>query len=103
MAQTFATAAIGAAAGIPIVPADFPNAQGQFLPVAQGVFTLNGTTAVTVTNAAVTANSLIPITLKTVGGTVGAAPAIQTITAGTGFTVAGTAADTSVYNYCILG
>ncbi len=97
------SAVIGAGSGIPIVPNDFPNVQGQFLAVAAGTFTLNGTTAVTVTNAAVTANSIIIPTLKTVGGTVGALPAIQTITAATGFTVAGTASDTSVYNFVIIG
>jgi len=68
-----------------------------------GVFTCNGATAVTVTEPTVTANSAIVITLKTVGGTVGAIPAIQTITAGTGFTIAGTASDTSVYNYLVIG
>lgn len=68
-----------------------------------GTFVINGVTPVTVANAAVTANSVVLITLKTPGGTVGAVPAIQTITAGTGFTVLGTAADTSTYNYRILG
>lgn len=68
-----------------------------------GTVTLNGATPVTVTNSAVTANSQIIFTLKTVGGTVGAYPAIQTITASTGFTVAGTALDTSVYNFVIIG
>lgn len=68
-----------------------------------GTFTANGATPVTVSNAAVTANSNIIITLKTVGGTVGAYPAIKTITASTGFTVAATASDTSVYNYAIIG
>lgn len=67
-----------------------------------GTFTANGASAVTVSNTAVTATSQILITLKTVGGTVGAMPAVKTITAGTGFTVAGTASDTSVYNYLIL-
>jgi hypothetical protein len=67
-----------------------------------GTFTCNGTTQVTVADTKVTANSSIVITLKTVGGTVGAIPAIKTITAGTGFTVAGTASDTSVYNYKII-
>lgn len=67
-----------------------------------GTFTCDGTTPVTVENKLVTPNSAIVITLKTVGGTVGATPAIKTITAGTGFTVAGTASDTSVYNYTIL-
>jgi hypothetical protein len=68
-----------------------------------GTFTANGASSVSVTDANVTANSLIIITLKTVGGTVGAVPAIKTITASTGFTVAATASDTSVYNYGIIG
>jgi len=67
-----------------------------------GTFTCNGATPVTVSNTNITANSCVIITLKTVGGTVGAVPAIQTITASTGFTVAGTAGDTSVYNYAIV-
>ena len=66
-------------------------------------FTLNGATPVTVADTRITGNSSIDITLKTVGGTVGAVPAIKTITPGTGFTVAGTALDTSVYNYTITG
>lgn len=64
--------------------------------------TLNGTTPVTVTDKRVTANSVIVFTLKTVGGTVGACPVVDTITPGTGFTVKGTALDTSVYNFYIL-
>jgi len=68
-----------------------------------GTVTLNGATPVTVTNANVQRNSNIIFTLKTVGGTVGAVPSIKTITSGTGFTVAGTAADTSTYNYVIFG
>lgn len=65
-------------------------------------FTLNGATPVTVAYPNLTANSQVLITLKTVGGTVGAVPAIQTITPGTGFTVAGTASDTSVYSYRVI-
>lgn len=68
-----------------------------------GTFTANGASAVTVSNAAVTANSSVIFTLKTVGGTVGAYPSIKTITPTTGFTVACTASDTSVYNYAIIG
>lgn len=68
-----------------------------------GTFTANGATPVTVTNAAITADSNVIITLKTVGGTVGdSAPNIRTITPGTGFTIAGIALDTSIYNYRIL-
>jgi len=66
-------------------------------------FTLNGATPVVVAAPSVTANSQILITLKTPGGTVGAQPALVTITPSTGFHVAGTALDTSVYNYTIIG
>lgn len=68
-----------------------------------GTFVANGVTPVTVANAAVTANSLVLITLKTVGGTVGAIPHAATITPGTGFTVVGSASDTSTYNYALIG
>jgi len=67
-----------------------------------GTFTANGASAVTVANVKITANSSVVITLKTVGGTVGAIPSIKTITVGTGFTVSGTASDTSIYNYKIV-
>lgn len=67
-----------------------------------GTFTANGVTPVTVSNTSVAVSDAIIISLNTVGGTVGALPAIQTITAATGFTVAATALDTSTYNYCIL-
>lgn len=70
--------------------------------VVSGTFTANGASAVTVADTRITANSSVVVTLKTVGGTVGAIPAIKTITPGTGFTIAGTASDTSVYNYLIL-
>ena len=83
----------------------FDNGSPQAVRVAYtvGTFTLNGATPVTVANTAITTSSDVNITLKTVGGTVGAAPTIQTITPGTGFTVQGTAGDTSVYNYSITG
>ena len=71
------------------------------IPVTRGTVTLNGATPVTVAAPLVTANSNISFTLKTVGGSVGAIPAIQTITPGVGFTVSGSAGDTSVYSYVI--
>jgi hypothetical protein len=73
------------------------------VPAGGGTVTLNETTPVEVADARVTANSIIVLTLKTVGGTVGAQPVIDTITPGTGFTVKGSASDTSIYNYAILG
>lgn len=67
-----------------------------------GTFTANGTTPVTVATTAFIAGSTVAISLKTVGGTVGAIPHLATATAGTGFTVIGTASDTSVYNWSII-
>jgi hypothetical protein len=67
-----------------------------------GEFTANGATPVSVANAQVGADSVILFGLKTVGGTVGAIPTVKTLTAGTGFTVAATASDTSIYRYVVL-
>ncbi|MGL4811900.1 MAG: hypothetical protein ACRCXM_08990 [Beijerinckiaceae bacterium] len=67
-----------------------------------GTFTMNGATPVVVANARLGAGDQVIFTLVTVGGTVGDPPSIKTRTNGTGFTVAGTAADTSVYAYRIL-
>lgn len=77
---------------------------GSFAIPTLGTFTANGATTVTVSNTAFSPNSQVDITLKTVGGTVGATlPRLLTATPGTGFTVSGTASDTSVYNYAITG
>lgn len=81
---------------------DQVNANFTELYGSSGTFTATGATAVTVANTAVTANSIIVFTLKTVGGTVGAIPRCVTITPGTGFNVNCTASDTSVYNYRII-
>jgi hypothetical protein len=66
-----------------------------------GQVTLTGTTAVTVANTSIATSDVISFSLSTVGGTVGAAPNLKTITAATGFTVAGSAGDTSTYNYIV--
>jgi hypothetical protein len=91
------------AAGPRAIPIDTGGAQVASLRTSGGTFTCNGATPVTVANTNLTANSIILVSLKTVGGTVGAIPVPQTVTAGTGFTIAGTASDTSIYNYIILG
>lgn len=75
--------------------------QGYF--AHSGTFANNGTSTVTTADANVTAGSNIVITLKTVGGTVGAIPHLLTVTPGTGFATVGTASDTSTYSYTILG
>lgn len=101
--NTLTGSSIGPNAAIPLVPASFPTSQQSFLSVGLGSFVANGTSTVTVADANVTANSIIVPTLQTVGGTVGALPAVKTITPGTGFTVACTASDTSTYAYLRLG
>lgn len=84
------------------VPVDSGGAQVASIPLKGGTFVCNGATPVTVADTAVDAGSNIIITLNTPGGTVGAIPAVQTKTAGVGFDVAGTALDTSTYNYLII-
>lgn len=76
---------------------------GTLNTLARGTFTCNGATPVSVADTNITADSVVIACLKTVGGTVGAVPAVKTITPGTGFTIGGTASDTSVYNYVIIG
>ncbi len=85
------------------LPIQTAGPQAAALPIKGGTFVCNGATPVTVADTAVKAGSNILISLNTVGGTVGAIPAVQTKTAGTGFTVVGTASDTSTYNYLIIG
>lgn len=66
-----------------------------------GTLTLTGATPVVVSTTAVTADSAIFLTVKTVGGT----PAFSWVsarTAGTSFSVTGTAGDTSVLNWHIV-
>lgn len=67
-----------------------------------GTFVCNGATPVTVADANYTLGDDILITLQVVGGTVGALPAVKTVTTNVGFTVAGTASDTSTYRYRIV-
>lgn len=66
-----------------------------------GTFVCNGAADVTVTTSAAAVGMVVSIGLNTVGGTVGAIPKVTTITAGASFTVAGTAGDTSTYNWYI--
>lgn len=84
-------------------PAEKVTVAAALTGATKGTVILNGATPVTVANTAITANSVVVFTLKTVGGTVSpSAPNVITITPGTGFTVGGTALDTSTYNYAIL-
>jgi len=83
-------------------PADVLDQLGGLSAQNSGTFTLTAGAA-TVANTAVTANSVIVATVKTVGGTQGNWLKIVP-TPSTGFAVTSeNAADTSVYNYLILG
>jgi hypothetical protein len=62
----------------------------------------NGATPVAVTDAAVTANSTIALTLKTAAGTPHGA-FVSSVTPGTGFSINSLAGDTSTYTYEIRG
>jgi len=75
--------------------------QGYF--AHSGTFVANGTSAVTVTDANITASSVISYGINTIGGTPAGSPYMATSTPGTGFTVKAAAGDTSTYNYTILG
>jgi hypothetical protein len=88
---------------LPIVTAGVPVSSGPLLAISVVTKAVNGVTPVTVVAPQVTANSAIIPFLLTVGGTVGAIPAVQTITAGTGFTFLGTASDTSTYGFLVIG
>ena len=84
---------------------NFLNQSGEVAPYSgyksSGTVTLNGVTPATVADANFITNSMVDFRLQTVGGTVGQYPSIKTVTPGTGFTVAGTALDTSTYIYTI--
>lgn len=100
------TTPISAGAVIPILPSVGGTggaAAGQFLALGSGSFVANGATPVTVADVGVTLSSIIIPSLSVVGGAVGAIPRVVTITAGTGFTINGTASDTSTYNYLRFG
>jgi hypothetical protein len=87
-----------------VTTGDIKRINGLLTPAAQkGTFVCNGATPVTVANSTITASSQILITVKTPGGTVGATPSVKSKTAGTGFDVAGTALDTSTYDYSVVG
>lgn len=67
-----------------------------------GTVVANGLSAVVVSNTSVTANSVVLLTVKTVGGTVGPAY-VSAVTPGVGFTVKSNSSDsTSTYNYLII-
>ena len=73
------------------------------LPVARkGTFVCTGAGTITIANTNELATSDVVISLNAQGGAISTAPAMKTVTGGTGFTVLCGAADTSTYNYDIL-
>jgi hypothetical protein len=70
--------------------------------LTRGTFIATGAAPVTEANAAITATSVVAISLNTVGGAQGAHPTVVAIVPGVSFDVTATAADTSTYNYVIL-
>jgi hypothetical protein len=68
----------------------------------KGTFVCTAAGTITISNTNELATSDVIISLNTAGGTISTAPAMKTVTGGTGFTVLCGAADTSTYNYDIL-
>ncbi|HTH46635.1 MAG TPA: hypothetical protein VMB21_03920 [Candidatus Limnocylindria bacterium] len=66
-----------------------------------GACTLSGGT-VTVGNTSITANSVVFFTLTGASGTIGIAPYVTSVTAGTGFNVQAGPSDNSTYKYFIV-
>lgn len=90
-------------AGAQITGISYPCTVSCYVLMTSMTATLNGATPITVVAPAVTANSTFIWGLKTVGGTVSPnGPAVLTVTPGTGFTVGGTASDTSTYNIIVF-
>lgn len=80
-----------------------PQSAVALYPVKKrGTFVLNGATPVAVDYPAMALTTVIVPSFNTLGGTQGAAPVVVSITAGVGFSVAGTASDTSTYNWIAI-
>lgn len=91
-----------ALSGLFLLPVDNGGPVHTSVTMQVGTFTLTAATPLVVADVNATADSQIIITLATPGGTVGALPVVQSKNSGVGFTVVGTASDTSIYNYIIL-
>jgi hypothetical protein len=68
----------------------------------KGTFTCTAGGTITIANTNELATSDVVISLNAAGGTITTPPAMNTVTAGTGFSVLCGANDTSMYNYDIL-
>lgn len=89
--------------GAQITGISYPCTVSCYVLITSGTFVINGATPVTVVAPNLTANSTVIFGLKTVGGTVSPnSPNLLTVTPGTGFTVGGTASDSSTYNFVVF-
>lgn len=75
---------------------------GTSVSARKGTFVCTAGGTITIANALELATSDVAISLNAQSGTISTAPAMKTVTGGTGFTVLCGAADTSTYNYDIL-
>lgn len=67
-----------------------------------GTFVCTSGGTITISNTSIAITDAIIISLNTVGGTISTTPAVNTITATTGFTAKCATSDTSTYNYAII-
>lgn len=89
-----------------VVPGSIPfngGPQVSAIMAHGGTFTANGTTAVTITDTNLTANSVVLFGMETASSPGTGGPFMFSATPGTGFTIKSTGSDASVYNYVILG
>jgi hypothetical protein len=89
-----------------VVPGFLPfngGPQASVIAANGGTFTANGTTAVTITNTNITANSVVIFGLKTASSVSTSGPFMFAVTPGVSFQIKSFGSDASVYNYWILG
>lgn len=67
-----------------------------------GTVTANATTPVAEAVPSISADSVVILSLKTVGGSAPGQAFVSSLTAGTGFSITSLANDTSVYNYYVM-
>lgn len=67
-----------------------------------GTFVCTSAGSIVVANTLETKTDVIVISLNTAGGTISTAPAVKTLTAGTGFTALCATSDTATYNWLAM-
>lgn len=87
---------------VPLINSGPQSAVAKYPVKARGTVVLNGATPVPVVYAGMTLTQVIQLSLNTVGGSQGAQPFVSSVTAGVGFSVQGTAGDTSTYNWIAI-